>query len=120
MKKSLAYVITLAVMSGGAVYGAAQTAYSGSPAVKAFFEEHDHFWEEGQKRARETGYQDGLNDGKHDAVHHRHSDPEHTRAYKKGDGGYIDRYGDRRRYQEAYREGYRRGYEEGYHHEEHR
>jgi flagellar biosynthesis/type III secretory pathway protein FliH len=112
--------MTLALMSSSAVYGLAQTTYDGQPVAKvAFFEEHEHSWEEGQRRAREMGYQDGLSDGRHDFDHHRGFRMERNGAYRNADHGYERRFGDKVRYQEEYRHAYERGYREGFHQEEH-
>jgi hypothetical protein len=78
----------------------------------AFFQEH---WQEGRKRAQETGYQTGLHDGSWDRDHHRPFRFEEEATYKRGDQGYEDRFGDRGRYQEEFRKAYERGYREGYH-----
>lgn len=119
MRKSYPYVIALALISGGAIYGSAQTTYSGHPVANAFFDEHDRDhdrgWKEGQKRAQEIGYQDGLNDGRHDFESRRDFRPERGGAYKHGDHGYDRRFGDKNRYKEEYRRAYSRGYQEGYH-----
>ena len=120
MKKVYPYALTLALLASGAVYGSAQSAPGAQPLVKVFFQGHDHDrdhrrWEEAERRARETGYQDGLHDGRWDFDHHRHFRLKDKASYKRGDHGYEDRFGDRHHYQEVYRKEYERGYREGYH-----
>lgn len=113
MKKIHPYVMTLVLMAGGAVYGAAQTTYSGPPVVKAFFDEHER-WEEGRAQAQQMGFQDGMHDGRADFEHRRKFHPTEDGSYKHADHGYDRRYGDRGRYQQEYREAYERGYRQGY------
>lgn len=120
MRKFYPYVMALALMSGSAIYGSAQTAYSRQPAANAFLDDRDHErWEEGRKRAQEVGHEDGFNDGRRDLENHRPFQPMRTGNYKHGDHGYDGRYGDRRRYIDEYRQAYTVGYQEGYKHEEH-
>jgi hypothetical protein len=124
VKKVYPYVMALALVSGSTVYGSAQTAYSGrqlyQPVVaNAFFDDRDRDWKEGQKRAQEIGYQDGLQDGRGDFDHHRGFRMERNGSYKNANHGYDGRYGDRGRYREAYREAYARGYHEGYYAQQH-
>ncbi len=116
MKKFYPYAMALALMSGSAIYGSAQTAYSGRPVASAFLDDRDHHeWEEGRRRAEEVGHEDGFNDGRHDFDTHHSFRPTQDGNYKHADHGFDGRFGDRERYREAYREAYSRGYEEGYH-----
>jgi hypothetical protein len=116
MKKVTPYVLTLALLSSGAVYGAAQSAPSTQPLVKVFFQEHEHErWEEGARQAQETGYQTGLHDGRWDVDHNRPFRFQEESTYKRADQGYEERFGDRARYQEVFRKAYEHGYREGYH-----
>ena len=117
MKKISPYVLTLALLSSGAVYGAAQSAPGAQPLVKAFFQEREHERWEGERQAREMGYQDGLHDGRWDFEHHRPFRLEEEATFRRADHGYEDRFGDRHRYQEEFRRAYERGYHEGYHHD---
>ena len=123
MRKFYPYVMALALMSSGAIYGSAQTANSGHQlyqpvAANAFFDDRDRdrerAWEEGRRRAQEVGREDGLNDGRRDFESHRNFQPTRGGGYKHGDHGYDGRFGERDRYREAYREAYARGYHEGY------
>jgi hypothetical protein len=110
--------MALALMSGCAIYGSAQTAYSGRPMATAFFDDHDRdherAWEEGRRRAQEIGFQDGQHDGRSDFDKRHHFQPTHGGAYRHGDHGYDGHFGDKERYIEAYREAYSRGYHEGF------
>jgi hypothetical protein len=126
VRKFYPYAIALVLMLGGAIYGSAQTQYSGQEingfgrqlyrtvAANAFLDEHDRHWEEGRRRAAEVGREDGFHDGASDREHHREFRPRATGAYKHGDHGYDGRYGDRGRYRDAYREAYFHAYEEAY------
>ena len=114
MRKFYPYVMALALMSGSAIYGSAQTAYSRQPAVNAFLDDRDHErWEEGRRRAQEVGHEDGFNDGRRDFESHRSFAPTHTENYKHPDHGYDARF-DKTRYREEYRQAYSAGYQEGY------
>jgi hypothetical protein len=127
LRKFYPYATALALMLGGAIYGSAQTQYSGQEingfgrqlyqtvVANAFLDERDHHWEEGRRRAQEAGREDGFRDGRSDREHRREFQPRRGGSYKHGDRGYDGRYGDKRRYVEAYREAYSHGYEEGYH-----
>jgi hypothetical protein len=114
------------LMLGGAIYGSAQTQYSGQEingfgrqlyrtvAANAFLDERDHRWEEGRRRAAEVGREDGFHDGISDREHRREFRPRDTGAYRHGDHGYDGRYGDKGRYRDVYRESYFHAYEEAY------
>ncbi len=125
MRKFYPYATALVLMLGGAIYGSAQTQYSGQEingfgrqlyqtvAANAFLD--DHHWQEGRRRAEEVGREDGFHDGNSDREHRREFRPTQTGAYKHGDHGYDSRYGDKRRYVEVYRESYVHAYQEAYH-----
>jgi hypothetical protein len=68
----------------------------------------------GLNAARQTGYQDGLNDGARDRRTGHSNRPTQDSNYKRADRGYIPTYGDRNYYKQAYREAYYNGYEQGY------
>lgn len=68
----------------------------------------------GHNQASQFGYQDGLNDGRHDSFARHKFRPEKARNYKHGDRGYNSRFGDKNRYRDAYREAYLRGYRQGF------
>lgn len=64
--------------------------------------------------ARQSGYQDGLNDGAYDRRTGHSFRPNHNSNYKHGDRGYIPNYGNKDYYKQAYREAYSNGYQQGY------
>jgi opacity protein-like surface antigen len=119
VKKFYLYILALALLSGSAIYASAQTAYSVHPVASAFLDDHEHAWEEGRRQAQETGYQDGLNDGRSDFNTHHSFRPTQDGNYKHADRGYENYFGDKARYQEEYRQAYSRGYHEGYYNREH-
>jgi hypothetical protein len=119
VRKSYPYVLALALISSGAIYGSAQTTYSGRPAANAFFDDQNRGWEEGRRRAQEAGHEDGFNDGRADFNSHHSYRPTNGRNYKHGDRGYDGRFGDRNRYRDEYRQAYAQGYHEGYYEREH-
>lgn len=68
----------------------------------------------GLNAARQSGYQDGLNDGAYDRRTGHSFRPNHNSNYKHGDRGYIPNYGNKDYYKQAYREAYSNGYQQGY------
>lgn len=120
MKRIYSYALALALISGSAMYGSAQTAY-GHPyqgnCANGFFDRDDYGnrgWHDAQRMAEQYGYQDGLNDGTGDFNNHHSFRPTHGGNYKHADRGYDRRFGDKDRYRDAYRRAYARGYQEGY------
>ncbi len=68
----------------------------------------------GMNRAREFGYQDGLNDGQRDRATGHSYRPTHDSSFKHGDRGYEPNMGNRDFYKNAYRQAYQDGYQRGY------
>jgi hypothetical protein len=64
--------------------------------------------------AYDRGYEDGLYTGANDARRGQSYDPERSRFYKSGTGGYHSSLGQKDVYQQAYRDGFLRGYDEGF------
>ena len=128
MKRFYPYLVALALMSGGAVYGSAQTAY-GQPnfgvdrqpyqtiSGNGFFD-HGGWgrddWNEGRRVAQDQGFRDGTIDGRKDWDRHAGFRPTHNESYKHADRGYDRHFGDKGRYKEEYRQAYTRGYEDAY------
>ena len=64
--------------------------------------------------AAETGYRDGLEEGRRAARDRDRYDPIRERLYRDGDHAYDRRYGSLDEYKRAYRDAFRRGYDVGY------
>ena len=64
--------------------------------------------------AKQTGYQDGLNDGAHDKQSGHSFRPTQMDNYKNANRGFRDDMGDVDSYKLAYREGYSSGYKYGW------
>ncbi|HVZ17613.1 MAG TPA: hypothetical protein VG897_10880 [Terriglobales bacterium] len=64
--------------------------------------------------ARQVGYQDGLNDGRHDRMTGHSFRPTQDDNYKNADRGYSSAFGDKQAYKDTYRVGYEQGYQQGY------
>jgi hypothetical protein len=64
--------------------------------------------------AAETGFRDGLDQGRKDARDRRRFDPVRASRYRSGDHDYDRRYGSRDEYQREYRAAFLQGYEAGY------
>lgn len=67
-----------------------------------------------QSAAQQIGYQDGITDGRNDALKRKKFKPEKHDAFKDGDHGYRHDYGDKGVYKQQYRQAYTEGYEDGY------
>jgi len=68
----------------------------------------------GNSPAAQTGYRDGLNEGRKDARDRRAYDPVRTKQYRNADEGYNNRYGSRDEYKREYRSAFEQGYRDGY------
>jgi hypothetical protein len=68
----------------------------------------------GADSARRYGYEDGLNDGRHDRYSGHSFRPTHDDNYRHADRGYNRGFGNRDYYKQAYREAYEQGYRQGY------
>jgi hypothetical protein len=64
--------------------------------------------------ARNTGYRDGLEQGREDRRDGDRYDPIAARRYREGDHDYNSQYGSRDNYKREYRAAFVQGYEEGY------
>lgn len=69
---------------------------------------------QGQQRAYDRGYRQGVKAGVKDWKRHRRFDPWRHGRYRSADSGYSSRYGPRPSYGRAYRSGFRTGYAQGY------
>jgi len=68
----------------------------------------------GLESARRFGYQDGVNDGRHDRYTGHSFRPTHDDNYRHADRGYSWNFGNRDYYKRVYREAYEQGYQQGY------
>jgi len=64
--------------------------------------------------AWETGFNDGLEQGRNDAQRGRRFDPVRASRYRSGDHRYNNRYGSRDEYKREYRAAFQQGYDQGY------
>ena len=63
-------------------------------------------WRKWRKRARQYGYQDGINDGSRDRRTGHSNRPTQDSNYKHADHGYSSSYGDKNYYKQSYRQAY--------------
>src|SRR5579884_2260632 len=66
------------------------------------------------RQAENIGYEDGVNDGRHDRETGHSFRPTHDDNYKNATRGYNSSFGSKLAYKDTYRRGYERGYQEGY------
>jgi hypothetical protein len=64
--------------------------------------------------ARQQGYSYGMNVGAADAQRGRSFNPQRSRYYRDGTGGYNSYYGNRGQYRQVFRQAFLQGYREGY------
>ena len=64
--------------------------------------------------APSTGYRDGLEKGRNDALQGKSFNLERHDFYRDADHGFRSSFGNKENYKQQYREGFRRGYQEGY------
>ena len=64
--------------------------------------------------ARQQGYSFGLNVGATDAQRGQSYNPQRSRYYRDGTGGYNSYYGNRGQYRQVFRSAFLQGYREGY------
>ena len=67
-----------------------------------------------ERRAYDTGYREGLEEGRNDARRGRDYAPSRHGEYRNADDGYHRDYGDREYYRRTYRRGFDIGYREAY------
>lgn len=82
-------------------------------AVALQYDEHRDFDREEYRTAEQTGFEDGVNDGRRDRESKHSFRPTEDKNYKRADRGFSG--GDKDHFRQLYREAYTRGYEEGYH-----
>lgn len=68
-----------------------------------------------RNNAHQFGYQDGINDGRHDRQDGHNFQPTHGGNYKHANRGYDSHLGSKEQYKDAYRQAYEDGYQRGYH-----
>ncbi len=95
------------------VLAAGLTLAAGSTALAAqrWDNRYDRDW---RQTAYDRGYQDGFQQGTHDARGRRAFAYDRDRRYRNADDGYERHYGDRGAYQQAFRQGFVTGYSAGY------
>lgn len=64
--------------------------------------------------AYDVGYRDGVTSGRYDHLQNARPNYEQNDAYRRGNHGYGQPYGDAAAYQTQYRTGFQRGYQDGY------
>src|SRR5688572_31637789 len=64
--------------------------------------------------AIQSGYRDGIEQGRQDARDRRRFDPVRAPRYRAGDRDYEGRYGSRDEYKREYRAAFQQGYDQGY------
>ena len=124
MRSNRAIVIALALAIGAAIPVAAQDGWHGDggrdqDAYGAGSGWHDRDYGRDQyqcavERARQIGFQDGVNDGARDRETGRSFRPTHDKNYKHGDRGFENSFGSKDRYKDLYRQSYLSGYDRGY------
>lgn len=67
-----------------------------------------------ENQAYNSGYRDGLAQGRDDRRHNRRSEPTDASRYRSGDHDYNARYGTRDQYSRVYRGAFGQGYAVGY------
>jgi hypothetical protein len=72
------------------------------------------WYRQGDRRAYDVGYREGLDHGQSDARKGRDYAYAHDSEYRDADRGYDRSYGSREQYRRQFRQGYEAGYSEGY------
>jgi hypothetical protein len=78
-----------------------------------YYGHYDGYYQDGQRRAYDSGYREGLKDGERDARRGRGYSLSRQDEYRDADG-YRWGGGSRDPYNQAYRRGFEAGYREGY------